>query len=143
MVEAVLSKKKGAGQGSGKAGPARKPTLDKAQALLGRLATPVVTALIPVFEKYALPKTCFAAESSGPTIDFPTFAEHMETLDNMLSGGDPIEAPNCAELGAFISNRGTKEEIAEVMLTLLSVGKRVFLRYDAARDAAWGTRARR
>ena len=131
--KAVLSKKRGAG----KAGPARKPTLDKAQALLGRLATPVVAALIPVFEKYALPGASGAPESSGPAIDFPTFAEHMETLVNMIDahGDIDIESPECAALGTFICNHGTKEDNAEALLAIMPVATRVFRRCGAEEEA--------
>jgi len=76
-----------------------------------------------------------AAGETHPPVPFSTYADHIETLSAMLEGGGPMEALNCADLGAFISNHGTKEEIAEVMLTMVSVGGRVFLRYDAAKDA--------
>jgi hypothetical protein len=72
---------------------------------------------------------------SHPPVPFSTYADHLETLTDMLNGCGPLETLNLAELGAFISNHGTKEEIAEVMLTVLSVGERVYLRWDAAREA--------
>jgi len=71
---------------------------------------------------------------SVPAIDFPTFAEHMETLVNMIDSHVDIKSPECAALGTFICNHGTKEDNAEALLAIMPVATRVFQRYDAEQD---------
>lgn len=116
--------------------------LPRAHALLDRLSLRDLHAVIPVLEKHDLLKasgTPLWPERTGemhPPVPFSTFAEHLETLEDMLNGCGPLETLNCAELAAFIRNHGTKEEAAEMMLTLLSVGGPVFRRWDSAAEAS-------
>jgi hypothetical protein len=70
-----------------------------------------------------------------PPVPFSVFAEYMETLANMVVSGGPIESPDCCNIGGFICNHGTAEEMAEALLGIMPVATRVYLRYEPANNA--------
>jgi len=132
------------------------PALRKAQELLRHLSLCDLHAVIPVLEKYDLCKGDGGVRSAKPAPDyfcplpggengageqrpavpFSEFAEHLETLVSMMdSPATDISAPECAAIGTFICNKGTKEENAEALLALMPVATRVFLRWDEAVEA--------
>ena len=69
-----------------------------------------------------------------PPVPFSVFAEYMETLANMVVSGGPIESPDCCNIGGFICNHGTTEEMAEALLGIMPVATRVYQHYEAGDD---------
>lgn len=138
---------KGRGSGQKRREPATKGTawylaLRRAQAALRKMSPADVEAAIPVLEKYACPSgsahpaDTVRTRDGKPTIDFSTFAEHLETLLSMIDHpACDIHEPDCSALGIFICNKGSKEDKAEALLAIMPVATRVFLRWDEAREA--------
>jgi len=115
--------------------------LRRAQALLRSLSLADLRVVMPVLEKYDLLKAGGAKLGAGrtgeshPPVPFSVFAEHMETLANLIPGVAGVESPECCALGGFICNHGTGDEMAEALLALMPIATRVYLRYKAGNDA--------